>query len=260
MSFDEGKHPRVPAGSPKGGEFTSSGGYSLGGSFVPGVSGVQTPRWDKERMDRKLREVTKDHFGKEFGLDDTLKLCGVLPGATVHEFELEDTGVINLSWTLPAKGGGDPIAGGSRSLFLTTKTIYNNSFHVNPEHQGKGIGAKMLNQEVQAGARLGFVAIETFGAGEKGSRSNGYYTWPRLGFLPRGSRLTKAGAGKVSIEYLSQGHMKPAVIDMARMMSTKRGRDWWKENGSAQSLAFDLRQGSVSRRVLGALVKERGLE
>lgn len=262
VSFDEGQHPRVPAGSPHGGEFASKGGgFSLSGPFVPGVSGIDLGIY-KDR-DVAIRKLTKED-GKELGVMDLARLAGALPGSRLADIEI-DSGVVGVSvHFLDEKK--NIIAGNSRALYLTSETIYNSSMHIDKDHQRKGIGTKMLVQQVNAAVEHGFKKIDVFAAGEPGGKSNGYYTWPALGFLPRSSRNAFTGEdmpgsiGKLGISVINAAKTAhvPRIIDMARMMSTKKGRDWWQKNGEAHSGTFDLREGSISRRVLSAYAKAKG--
>ena len=64
--FDEGKHPRVPAGSPEGGEFTSGGGGGAGKDekpLDPAVVNVGGDEWNRKtavRLEREYQKVKPD--------------------------------------------------------------------------------------------------------------------------------------------------------------------------------------------------------
>jgi len=259
--------PRVPAGSPEGGQFASKG-FSLSGPFVPGVSGVGYGVY--AGRDAAIRKITREN-GRELGVEDIAKLAGALPGSRIHDIEI-DGGTVGVTVNFLGPDGKET-GGNSRAIYLESGTIYNASMHLGKEHQRQGTGAKMLHQQVTAAVKLGFKRIDTFAAGGPGEPSNGYSTWPRLGFLPRGTD------GKVPINVVKtvpgplwdpppinpnspktrMSHKSvPTIINMARMMSTETGRKWWAANGEAHSATFDLSEGSISRRVLSAYVKEKG--
>jgi hypothetical protein len=262
MSFNEAQHPRTPAGNPAGGRFASKGGFSLADPFVPGVSGIDYGQYADK--DKAIRKATKAQ-GHELGLEDLVKLAGAVPGSRVHEIELDGSGMVGISIN-PLNTFGKPIGGYTRELFLTSNKIYNHSMHIDEDQQGKGLGAKMLYQQVTAAVQHGFDEIGVFAAGDPGGKSNGYYTWPRLGFLP-----TTAGKVVVSTVHteraaLLSGGSRPVIVsrhtklDMVKLMSTEKGRNWWKAHGEAHGGRFDLSEGSISRRVLTAYAKAKGWE
>lgn len=126
----------------------------------------------------------------------------------------------------------------TRSFDLQEKVVYNESFLLNS--QGKGEGTRVFSSQVENAAAAGFVRMETLAT--RGPKSNGYYTWPRLGYdgsvggVPGASRLARR-TGRVG-----------------DLMKTPEGRAWWKKNGNEIKLKFYLEPGSQSRRVLDAYV------
>lgn len=247
--------PRVPAGSPEGGQFSSKGGLS--GTFVVGVSGLGgSGKWaggtrgldekDFPEIDKQIRSVSKD-YGKEMGLYDVARLAGVLPGGKISAVTIED-GMIGVTHALYDKNGTH-VGSADRMIFLETRSIHNNSIKI--FDQKKGWAAKALNQQVNAAVEQGFKDITLLAAGGPGEKTNGYYTWPRLGFLPR-------KGGVMDMKVIQQGTRRDARINVPRLMSTKAGRDWWLKHGESHGGRFDLAEGSISRRVLAAYIKEKG--
>ena len=131
-------------------------------------------------------------------------------------------------------------------------TIKNDYLFIEKEAQGKGLGTKILKEQVDAGAKNGFKSIVTDAEGSPHDKSmNGYYTWPRLGYDAElkdvsGGMLTKAAQTVV-----------PGAAKVSDLMKSKEGRDWWKENGVSFRAKFDLSEGSQSRKVLDEYVKAK---
>jgi GNAT superfamily N-acetyltransferase len=121
----------------------------------------------------------------------------------------------------------------------------NVSFDVRKEAQGKGIGTKILFDQVAGLSKLGVDRIETVGT--KGSDQNGYYTWPRLGY---DTNL------KESVMERLPSHLSECTT-LADLMKSKEGREWWKTNGKATHMEFDLAENSLSRQILSTYVKAK---
>jgi hypothetical protein len=123
---------------------------------------------------------------------------------------------------------------------------------VSRSDQGQGLGRAVFGRQVENASRLGVEQIETFAAGwgrnrGAGSTYNGYYTWPRFGY-----------DGALSSE--QRARLPEALKDAQRvsdLMRTESGRLWWKDNGDAISLGFDLAPGSLSRRTWEAYLAEK---
>lgn len=257
MSFDEGKHPRVPAGSPKGGEFASKGG-----GFVAGSSGYEIGsrgyKGNRELSDAsidpedKLKATTQSYLGKALGVKDLARIAGAPPGSRITECMTDylDPDRIRVSSELLDKGG-KVIGRQFRIINLKDKYIRNESQDIDKSVQGQGIGTKNLLLQSRAAADAGFNFILTKAAGYgNGGKwptdTNGYYTWARLGFIPAGNDGTVGARGK-------------SGINLTKLMASPEGRAWWKKWGTSFTGRFDLREGSISRRVLEGYAKERGL-
>ena len=111
--------------------------------------------------------------------------------------------------------------------------------------QGKGLGAAALNSQVESASALGFREIRAYGAGsgEPGNNTNGYYTWPRLGFQGGlgGSRDTLEANTSLDLTNVSS---------LRELFRIPGGPEAWKQYGKALHLYFDLTPGSTSREVL----------
>ena len=106
--------------------------------------------------------------------------------------------------------------------------IVNDYFGVKGE-TGRGVGTELFARQVDKAVEHGFTSFETQAVRDDEIGLNGYYTWPRLGYD------TEIGDHKLS-----------------DMMRTKEGREEWRKEGDTIYLSFDLREGSLSRRILDA--------
>lgn len=134
-----------------------------------------------------------------------------------------------------------------RYMSSQSKNMVNNEFSVIKDFQGHGLGADILHAQVQGLRAIGVNMIETVGAGKQGSQTNGYYTWPRLGYdgpLSHGAQQAATAAGM-------------QVKNVSELMTTEQGRSWWKENGRTIDLSFDTRAGSTSSKVLETYISRR---
>jgi|SRR6478752_1713589 len=147
-----------------------------------------------------------------------------------------------------------------RTIDFKNKTIYNESMRVFPEYRAQGLGTWVFNNEVQQAKALGFKTISTY-ADRAESMTNGYYTWPRLGY-------------KMVEDYQTEDRQDDPInaIDMVRniaddngieanditqLMSTQKGRDVWKREGFGHEAWFDLTPGSDSNIILNRVYHKK---
>lgn len=114
--------------------------------------------------------------------------------------------------------------------------------------RGQGIGVRMFARQVKEARRLGITKILTEAGRSKAM--NGYYTWARAGYD------APLGAGNKSRAAQALGYMPKTIREV---MSTKAGRDWWKENGTEWEGSFDPSAGSNSSKDLDAYLSEKGI-
>lgn len=109
------------------------------------------------------------------------------------------------------------------------------------EQQGKGISAFALRQQVRTAKMLGFKEFEAFAIGDiNDPNHNGYYTWARLGFN---------AAIPTKLRNKLPENLKNAQ-ELADLMETEQGRQWWYEYGSDIAVRFDLSDNSKSLKIL----------
>lgn len=245
-NFNEGQHPRVPAGSPAGGRFTSGGeGY-----VIEGRVGFQA----KADLDSHLANLGKLYLKRHLTKENVARIAGAPPGASVL---IEDSGSSGHKLTVTVRTNQ---YWSQRVIDLKARTVYNEESKVYDDSQGKGMGTRNLVRQVTEARALGFHRIETYaagrGRGEKGRGKegvyNGYYSWARMGFMrfiPNSEHIPS--------QMVEDRHGNS--LNLLRLMSTKTGRDYWKDHGKSFPAAFDVRPTSISSRVLDAYAKATGI-
>jgi GNAT superfamily N-acetyltransferase len=186
-------------------------------------------------------------LGRKARLADLASLMGAPDDAIVGlDF---DPNNLNVPLSLSAEGPGYEMYRTLSRDDAGRPFLTNDSFQVDKDHRGQGLGARAFGRQVEHAVRLGVDRIEADAASEYGM--NGYYTWPRFGYdgeIPREIR-TLIEAGQVS----PPGDPR-RVSDL---MKTEEGRAWWKENGTSFRATFDLEDGSLSRRVWDGYLAEK---
>lgn len=134
---------------------------------------------------------------------------------------------VNMIWTTPYSEASRTILKENGEIIL-----HNNSFIVDEEYQGKGIGSKVFGMQVSSAVRLGVDKIKTNAARFDRGGWFGYKVWPMFGY--DGDIPMNVGKGPNGEKRVSE------------LMRTKEGRDWWAKNGNSIDLEFDLAPGSYS--------------
>ena len=119
------------------------------------------------------------------------------------------------------------------------------------KEKGTGKGTKIFSEIESNATAQGFDRITCIAGGKGGEKGqNGYYTWARLGFdanLPE-HIVSKAKDGGFDASKVSD------------LMKTPEGRSWWKDNGCALEMTFDLSDDSYSQKTLAEYVSSRSDE
>lgn len=121
-----------------------------------------------------------------------------------------------------------------------------NHFYLNPLiGMGKGKGTDIFKNQVGQFRKLGFKNLKTI-AGDIGGM-NGYYTWARLGY--EFSSDSEKNALLDMIDFEDDKDIKKSST-LQEIMSTEKGRKWWKENGFSFNGVFNLDDNSESMKIL----------
>jgi hypothetical protein len=131
-----------------------------------------------------------------------------------------------------------------------TKDITNFSFSV--KNKGKGLGTTIFKNQIEAYQKQGYKKLLTKAI--KTDSSNGYYTWARLGYdIEEGSRDSF-----IFKELVSNGDEKiKSCKTLSELMSSKEGREFWKNYGFAFMGTFDLSEKSENLKTLNKYINEK---
>ena len=196
----------------------------------------------------KAFKDSEEVFGRKLEHDDYLKMMGI------HQLDGYSVKVQVRSFTAKEGKPGEhkviTLDGHDNGISITRKfhrdpsgnlVCTNDSFVL--DKTGGGVGTKVFHDQVTELVKVGVDRIETLAS--KGEGMNGYYTWPLLGYDGD----------------LKQGTKTPSSLSGAKrlsdVMKTQEGRDWWKTNGEGVDVTFDLKPGSLSRKILSEYVSKK---
>ena len=129
--------------------------------------------------------------------------------------------------------------------------VKNDFFFINKGSRFDGRGGEIFENQVDTLSKKGYkqLAVNAGGVGPKinpSSEMNGYYTWLRMGYKPNAK-----DEQKIVDTFNSKNRENGVQVkSSAEMMSSKYGRDWWKDNGFEWDGTFDLTKGSYSMKTL----------
>jgi SPP1 gp7 family putative phage head morphogenesis protein len=212
-----------------------------GGGVDPtcGGGGSQETRFaGKVRIDSDDESNLKQRFG--WTPTDVARLAGALPGASVEVISVRrDSVTVRV----------DSQEYSARRV-LWKDHVENDSLYATTP--GKGVGTKVFTEQVSTAVEQGLSHIETIATrGEGPGGENGHYTWARLGYDAHVNTL-------VSMKVKADIQEKfPGTTRISDLMKTTEGRSWWKQNGITFKGKFDLKEGSLSRKVLDEYAKAR---
>jgi hypothetical protein len=186
--WDEGKHPRVPAGSPDGGQFGSGGGGSEGASTSKpggGKKKVSKQDFDKAKVTLPNDKASQDAFIEKWndkvgvdpatfksnfmgGLDGPMKLSGG-SGKIDIDGEIHDS-------------DGKTLGTFTRNINLDSKSAYSAYFKLNKSATKGDIGKKMLAGNVETYKNLGIEKLTVTANIDVGG-----YAWAKYGYVPTAS-------------------------------------------------------------------------
>jgi len=135
-----------------------------------------------------------------------------------------------------------------RRINLEEKTIYNSYFEIDNSSKYKGQGSKIFKDQVDYAINDGFKYIETEAAG---GNYNGYYTWARLGYLPKFQKEVEPYIEDFNKKYGTN------IKNFEELMAIKEGQEYWKNEGTTFNGICDLSEGSYSRRTLENYIKQK---
>lgn len=229
----------------------------------PKVKKSKAPVWfqSADKQERKATMVAvADLFGDDFGLDDLATVVGAPDDAEVYVEPISNglkvtvlhSDFANVNYKIKKDSDNDVY-------------LYINEFFLSDQTKGRGLGSDVFANTVQGAKEFGVSYINLWAAGSASGDMNGYYTWPRFGFNQSiydiaHVRERDPGAYDPGAEDLVDKIYKdfPDASSVLDIMITKKGRDWWKENGrNLFDAKFDLSDNSRSMQVFNTYMEER---
>ena len=244
------QEPAKEPGKARPGEHGSSEVTFLGrGSYRAGGVDIQIGSSNKDEQGAQHRAEThaaiKQLLGEDAGPEHLAKVVGAPPGAKVQAYMAKGS-YGGLLLTVTGPGNAYSAQRSVRRDHQGALVMVNETFFMEPQHQGKGDGAKIFANQVAECKAAGFDRIVTVG-GRASGKMNGYYTWPRLGY-------DGDLKGKLS-KKLPQELADATTVQ--QLLSKSGGKEFWKANGKSIELEFDLNDGSRSLSVLKAYQEEK---
>lgn len=133
------------------------------------------------------------------------------------------------------------------------KEVHMDEFLLNPDvDKSKGIGTQIFNNQIKNFKEKGFKTVKTTAA--KSNIYNGYYTWARLGY-----NINNPVEKKYFKRLMEDSEDKDfkKIESLSELMSTEKGRKFWKENGFQFDGTFDLSDDSESMFILNEYIKDK---
>lgn len=269
--LDKAGHEHAPAGSSKGGQFVSKGDGDAGAT-ISATKG-QKSRKSKAKVAINLTRIAKEPGRRPLegeysdkalrvidqclsgNVENAASVVGAPDDASIEVWDGEnDTIEVRIkhdSFRAVRRIGVNKAGQGY---------IYNEEFFIEKKSQGNGLGTAVFERQVENAREMGISYIKCHAAKENPNPPppnwNGYYTWARFGYdadLSDDSTFAEQDA-----EVFAEARRRFNAKTLQDVMSTKDGRDWWKENGQDVYVAkFDLSDESRSMAIFGEYLNER---
>lgn len=220
-------------------------------------TGDFTVRWGKDP--ESIREVIRHVFGQDV---DRISLARLIAAPGGSEVVIErDEDEVRLSVTEPRIGLQmlRTLGRKGKDLVATQHLI-----EVDKDERKKRWGVRIVARQLNLYAAHGFARAEMLALGSKEGKSNGYFTWPYIGFRlvfsPEQLELVKdAGFEAVDTHQLFLGYPKEAEETEETEETELSGPGWWSRKGSSGHAVFNLRRGSYHWKILSQYLAERGI-
>lgn len=139
-----------------------------------------------------------------------------------------------------------------RTFDIKKKSVSMDEFFLNPTISQSGKGTQIFYNQVNQFKDLGFKKLETEAGAARGM--NGYYTWARVGYDIKDKNELKIFQSQMKMS--GEKEFKN-VKSLQELMVTKKGRDYWRKEGSYFHGEFDLTTGSNSMKILDQYIKQK---
>jgi hypothetical protein len=186
--WDEGKHPREPAGSPTGGEFISGGG-GVGGASPSKPKGKKATKddFDKAKIriegDKTKQDVFIENWNEDIGMEPAEFKKAFLGG---HDGSMKiDSNMTGTRLGIDGQlenASGSQVGTFTRTINLDRKTASSDYFVLNRSAQHGDIGKKFLAGNVEMYKQLGIEKVQVHANIDVGG-----YAWAKYGYVPTSS-------------------------------------------------------------------------
>lgn len=222
---------------------------------------------------KSIKETAKRIFGKEMELDEILKFTAI--DALSDQFpDFAPTislGYYDKNIEIKYEKSGEIDIAREIKIMDGKPYIYNEHQYLSKRHQGQGLGIKVFTEQVEAAIKHGVETIHCTAG--KSSDMNGYITWPKFGYdgeikIGEFEDLHKSGLKSqedmvsrvMELTGKTEEELKSGEGKISDLMKTKEGTEFWAKHGYQFSADFDVTEGSLSRRVLSAYLKYKGID
>ncbi|MEN6449325.1 MAG: hypothetical protein ABFC96_02445 [Thermoguttaceae bacterium] len=216
------------------------GGFSLPAAWPSGRSRSRAEVRFLLGERRAAERITRRLFGRPLRPSDYAGLAGAPDTAIVEIGASDDRLYIEM------RDAGSTTRGYYYVYLAASPILLIDGFRIGTRTMHRhGLGLQMFYRQARNAARLGVTRIEAV-AGRRGDE-NGYYSWPRYGFdAPLPPRFRRSLPDDWQ-------HLR----GLLHLMSSERGRQWWRQHGFTLPVAFDLALGSRSRKTLTCYLRQR---
>jgi hypothetical protein len=170
-------------------------------------------------------------------LETVITLCGGVPSLSVTTYDL----AINyISDTTIQCTIATNLYSAVRRINFGLRVIFNDFLEVENAAQGRGLGTRLLCNQVKMARNIEFRRLDVTAQGPDGSDTEwqGYYTWGRLGF-----QMDQEDHEDLMAILSRIGRPETCLWDLLRHTE---GQDLWRRDGFTWHGSFDLQEGSQS--------------
>lgn len=197
-----------------------------------------------------INDIERSLFGREIEDKEWAQLIGAPDGAEVKVAPVGEYGdMANVVHVSSQQDEYRVIQSRYIGQDDEGETVIQNASMTISQDAPAGLGTHIIAMEVEKGKDLGVDRIEVYAAGFPGSAAtNGYYTWPRMGF-----------DAPIPSEFRT--YLPAELTEATRMnevMAHPDGRAAWKAQGRGIDLVMDLSEGSKSLATFEAYLEEKG--
>lgn len=189
-AWDESQHPRDPAGTSTGGQFTSSGGEGAPPDYKPGSgkkkADIADFAKDNVAIDSETRSNTAkqqkflakwDQYVGEAPAEFKKDFLGGVPGSMHIRYD-EQQDALTISGSLH-DAQGNSIGEYTRAIDLDDKNAFSSYFKLKDSETGKNVGKQVLAANIAMYQKMGIDSVEVHANIDVGG-----YAWAKYGYVP----------------------------------------------------------------------------